>query len=198
MQTFAIVVSLAIAAVGITLFVRAIRQILATIRIGGPSRRTDRPGVRTATMLKETLGHTRMLQWTLVGAAHWFIFVGFGLLFLTLVTAFGQLFDPHFAIPWLGTFFVFEWVAEAFTWVMIVAIIGFIAYRATRPRERTPGIKGRFFGSTMWQGYFVELVILGVGLCILLLRGAEHAIGRYGEDPGHSTALHFPTTSWIG
>ena len=26
------------------------------------------------------------------------------------------------------------------------------------------GVKGRLFRSTMWQGYFVELVILGVGL----------------------------------
>src|SRR3954471_4555366 len=198
MQIVAIVVSLAIAAVGIAFFVRAIRTIIATLKVGQPAGRTDNPGRRTATMLKETLGHTRMLQWTLVGAAHWFVFIGFGLLFFTLVTAFGQLFDPHFAIPWLGTFLLFEWVSEVFTWVMIVAIIGFIAYRATRPRERTPGIKGRFFGSTMWQGDFVELVILGVGLCILLLRGAEHAIGRYGDDPGHSSTLHFPTTSWIG
>ncbi|NUR25470.1 MAG: (Fe-S)-binding protein, partial [Catenulispora sp.] len=149
-------------------------------------------------MLKESLGHTRMLQWTLVGAGHWFIFIGFGLLFFTLVTAFGQLFDAHFAIPWLGTFFLFEWVAELFTWVMIAAIIAFIAYRATRPRERTRGVKGRLWGSTMWQGYFVEAVILGVGLCIVALRGAEYAIGRFGDDPGHSSVFHFPFTAWLG
>ena len=40
-------------------------------------------------------------------------------------------------------------------------------YRATRPKERTRGEKGRFYGSTMWQGYFVEAVILLVGLAIL-------------------------------
>ena len=59
-------------------------------RPDGPARAT-----RTATMLRETLGHTRMLKWTLVGAAHWFVFVGFGFLFLTLVTAYGQVFDPR-------------------------------------------------------------------------------------------------------
>ncbi|GAA1136052.1 (Fe-S)-binding protein [Nocardioides aquiterrae] len=198
-QVLAIAVSLAIAAVGVVLFVRAIRHILATVRVGGPAlNRTDRAGLRTTTMLKETLGHTRMLQWTLVGIAHWFVFVGFGLLFFTLVTAFGQLFDPHFAIPALGTFFLFEWATEVFTWAMLVAIVGFLAYRATRPKERTRGVRGRFFGSTMWQGYFVELVILGVGVCIVLLRGAEYAIGRFGDDPGHSTLFHFPTTAWIG
>ena len=75
---------------------------------------------------------------------------------------------------------------------MIVAIAGFIGYRATRPRERTRGTRGRFFGSTMWQGYFVELVILGVGLCIFVLRGLEYALA---EDP---SAFHFPLTFWLG
>src|SRR5690349_12021203 len=102
LQTVAIVVSLAVTAVGIALFVRAIRKILAVIRIGQPIDRTNEPGQRTKTLLVETLGHTRMLQWTRVGAAHWFIMVGFGLLFFTLVNAFGQLFDPHFILPLIG------------------------------------------------------------------------------------------------
>ena len=199
MQIFAIVVSLAIAAVGIALFVRAIRSILGVIRVGQPAARTDRPAARTVTMLKETLGHTRMLQWTLVGAAHWFVFVGFGLLFFTLLTAFGQLFDAHFALPLIGHFFLWEWVSEFFTVVMLVAIVGFIGYRASRPRERVRGPKGRFYGSTMWQGYFVELVILGVGLCIMLLRGLEYALlAKGGEHSDNATAFHFPFSAWLG
>src|SRR5919112_5805475 len=155
MQTFALVVSLAIAVVGIALFVRAIRSILAVMRIGQPAGRTDNPAARSATMLKETLLHTRMLQWKLVGLGHWFVFVGFGLLFFTLVTAFGQLFDAHFTLPLIGTFFLYEWISELFTVVMLIAIVAFIAYRATRPKDRTRGVKGRFWGSRMWQGYFV-------------------------------------------
>ena len=82
MQIFAIVVSLAIAAVGIALFVKAIREIIAVVKLGQPTAgRTDEPGARTVTLLKETLGHTRMLQWTAVGVGHWFVFIGFGLLF---------------------------------------------------------------------------------------------------------------------
>src|SRR3954453_8731944 len=195
MQIVAIVVSLAIAAVGIALFVRAIRTIIATLKVGQPAGRTDNPGRRTAVMVKETLGHTRMLQWTLVGAAHWFVFVGFGLLFFTLVTAFGQLFDPHFALPLIGHFFLWEWLTEIVTVAMIVAIVGFIAYRATRPSERVRGKRGRFFGSTMWQGYFVELVILGVGLCIIVLRGLEYAL--LAQDD-HESAFDFPLTFWLG
>ena len=190
MQIFAIVVSLAIAVVGIALFVRAIRTILGVIKVGQPAARTDNPAARTVTLLKESLRHTRMLQWTWVGIGHWFVFVGFGLLFFTLVTAFGQLFDAHFALPLIGHFFLWEWVSELFTAVMIVAIVAFIAYRATRPRERTRGPKGRFFGSTMWQGYFVEGVILGVGLCIVALRGLEYALLTHGgEHADNASAL---------
>ncbi|MEO5709434.1 MAG: 4Fe-4S dicluster domain-containing protein [Nocardioidaceae bacterium] len=196
MQIFAIVVSLAIAAVGIALFVKAIRSIIATVKIGQPINRTDDKGARTLTTLKETLGHTRMLQWTWMGTGHWFVFIGFGLLFFTLITAFGQLFDAHFALPLIGHFFLYEWVTEFFTVGMLIAIVAFIGYRATRPKERTRGSKGRFFGSTMWQAYFVEAVILGVGLCIAVLRGAEYAISQYGSE--QATALHYPFSFWIG
>ncbi|MFL6133754.1 MAG: 4Fe-4S dicluster domain-containing protein [Nocardioidaceae bacterium] len=201
MQIFAIVVSLAVAAVGIALFVKAIREIIATVRIGQPTvgRTADR-GARWTNMLKETLGHTRMLQWSVVGIGHWFVFIGFGLLFFTLLTAFGQLFDAHFALPLIGHFFVFEWVSELFTVLMLIAIVAFIGYRASRPKERKRGPRGRFFGSTMWQGYFVEGVILGVGLCIMLLRGAEYALGKVsgGEGAQYADAFHFPFTFWIG
>ncbi len=199
MQILAQVVSLAIALVGIILFVRAIRQILAVLKMGQPSNRTDKLPARAVTMLKETLGHTRMLQWRWVGAGHWFVFVGFGLLFFTLVTAFGQLFDAHFALPLIGHFFLWEWVSELFTFVMIIAIIAFIYYRANRPKERVRGPEGRFWGSTMWQGYFVEGVILGVGLCIVALRGLEYALlTKGGEHADNASALHFPLSFPVG
>src|SRR3954469_21650471 len=203
MQIFAIVVSLAIAVVGIALFIRAIRSIVATIRIGQPAvGRSDDKAARWANMLKETLGHTRMLQWTAAGIGHWFVFIGIGLLFLTLVTAFRQLFDAHFALPLIGHFFLFEWLSELFTLGMLIAISAFIGYRLSRPKERRKGVPGRFFGSTMWQGYFVEAVILGVGLCIALLRGAEYAISQSSSasaDPGGTAnAFHYPLSFWIG
>jgi Fe-S oxidoreductase len=201
MQIFAIVVSLGIAAVGIALFVKAIREIIAVVKLGQPTAgRTDQPQARTVTLLKETLGHTRMLQWTAVGVGHWFVFVGFGLLFFTLLTAFGQLFDAHFALPLIGHFFLYEWVTELFTWAMLVAIVAFIGYRASRPKERERGTGGRFYGSTMWQGYFVELVILGVGLCIVTLRGLEYALmNATGPDDGAAASVvHFPLTFWLG
>ena len=99
LQVLALLVSLPIAVVGTTLFVRAIRQIIVTVKIGQPAHRTDNIPARSLTLARETLLHTRMLQWSWVGAGYWFIMTGFGLLFSTLVTALGQLFDPGFHIP---------------------------------------------------------------------------------------------------
>ena len=84
MQIFAIVVSLAIAVVGIALFVRAIRTIIGVIKVGPAApRRTDNPpGARRRCSRSRcctpgcSSGH-----W--VGIGHWFVFVGFGLLFFT-------------------------------------------------------------------------------------------------------------------
>ncbi|MDQ3591613.1 MAG: Fe-S oxidoreductase, partial [Actinomycetota bacterium] len=197
MQVAAVVVCLAVTAVAIALFARAAAQIVGVVRLGQPAvGRTDRPGARTATMLTETLGHTRMLQWTLVGAVHWVVFVGFGFLFFTLVTAYGQLFDPEFALPLIGHWVAYEWFTELIAWTMLGAITTLVVVRvANRPSAN--GRRSRFFGSTMWQGYFVEAVIATVGVCIVLLRSLEYALGRL-DGESWATVVHFPLTAWVG
>jgi len=119
--------------------------------------------------------------------------VGFGLLFFTLVTAYGQLFSADFAIPLIGRWWPFEFVTEVISFVMILAIAGLIGVRLrNRPAgagSKEKGKRSRFFGSTMWQAYFVEGVILGIGVCIMLLRGLEGALG------GHlSYSAHYPVS----
>ncbi|MDQ3422292.1 MAG: (Fe-S)-binding protein, partial [Actinomycetota bacterium] len=191
MQVFAIVVSLVITLVAIALFARAIGQIVSVLRLGQPATgRTDSPGARSLTLAKETLGHTRMLQWTKVGIAHWFVFVGFGFLFFTLLNAFGQLFDAEFALPVVGHWAPWGWATEAIGWLMLVSIAALILVRLLNRPGRL-GRWSRFHKSTMWQGYFVEAVILGIGLCILALRGLEYALIE-------GDVLHFPFTFFLG
>ncbi len=50
----------------------------------------------------------------------------------------------------------------------------------------------------MWQGFFVEWVILLVGICILKLRALEYALAEYGDHPDQASALHYPLTGWMG
>jgi len=193
MQVLAIVVSLAITVVAVALFARAIGQIVAVVSTGqNATGRSAHKASRWAVMLKETLGHTRMLQWSHVGVLHWFVFVGFGFLFFTLVTAFGQLFDAEYALPLVGHWVAFEWATELITWLMVVSILGLIAIRLSNLPTGAAGRYSRFSGSRMWQGYFVEAVILGIGLCILTLRGAEYALD------GDASTEHYPLTFFIG
>ncbi|HEU4540690.1 MAG TPA: (Fe-S)-binding protein [Jiangellaceae bacterium] len=177
--------------IAVALTVRAVSQMFAVIRLGQPAfERTNDPLQRTVMMLRETVGHTRMLKWTWIGAAHWFVFVGFILLFATLVTAYGQIFDSDFALPLTGHWRPFEWLVEIIGWSMLVSIVALIVVRLVRHPKRL-GRSSRFAGSTMWQGYYVEWTIVGVGLCIVLLRGLEYALGQGDRS-------HFPLTFWVG
>jgi Fe-S oxidoreductase len=191
MQAAAIVVSVAITLVAVALAARAVGQMVSVIRLGQPvNGRTDQPGRRTVTMLRETLGHTRMLKWGIVGASHWFVFIGFGLLFFTLLTAYGQLVDAEYALPLIGHAHPFEWISELITWAMLIGIGVLVAIRLRSHPART-GWNSRFTGSRMWQGYYVEATVIGVGVCILVLRGLEYALGA-------GDASHFPLTFFIG
>ena len=139
-----VVVALAVSVVGVVLFARAAAAIVGVVTLGRPvPGRRDNPGERWRHLLTETLGHTRMLQWTAIGAAHWFVFVAFGALFFTLITAYGQLFDPRFALPVIGHWVVYEWAAELIAWAGLVAIV-FLIERPGDPRHR----RGRRPGSS--------------------------------------------------
>jgi Fe-S oxidoreductase len=176
MQAAAIVISLAVTLVAVAMVARTAAHIVRVVRIGGPApdRTTDR-GRRGLTVVREVLGHTRMLQWGPVGAAHWFVMIGFGFLFFTLVTAYGQLFDPEFALPLIGQWWPYELAAETIAALTGLGILTLIAIRQAR-HPRRMGRRSRFAGSTFWQAYYVEGTILAIVVCILLLRGLEGAL----------------------
>ncbi|MEO7448131.1 MAG: hypothetical protein ABI336_07635, partial [Humibacillus sp.] len=56
----AVVVCLGVTLVAVALLVRTVNHFLATFRLGQPDLRTDEPGARTRTLVREFLGHTRM------------------------------------------------------------------------------------------------------------------------------------------
>jgi Fe-S oxidoreductase len=191
MTTVAIVLTLASTVVGFGLFIRGIVAIVAVLRTGSSldGARRDHRGRRWGEMLAETLGHTRMLQRSANGVAHWFVAISFIALLLTLATAYGQVFDPAFAIPVIGHWIVYEWVTELLAWLGLIGILFLIVFRQTR---RGKGRYSRFFGSNVWQAYFVEAVILVVVVCVLLLRGLEyHLLGE------QASVWHFPFTNFL-
>jgi hypothetical protein len=108
-----------------------------------------------------------------IGVAHWFVFIAFGALFFTLITAYGQLFVPTFAFPVIGHWLVYEWASEVIAWAGLISILFLITVRLVLLGR---GRQSRFFGSRGWQGLYVELTILGIVICVILLRAMEYQL----------------------
>jgi Fe-S oxidoreductase len=189
-KVVAIVVALAVSVMGVVLFIRGVASIVRVVKLGKPAPgRGDHRGQRWRNMLAETLGHTRMLQWTKVGAAHWFVFIAFGALIFTLITAYGQLFNPRFALPIIGHWPPYQWTSEIIAWAGLISI-SFLTI--VRLLLRGGGRESRFFGSRSWQGYYVELTVLGIVVCVLALHAMEYRL--LGSD---TSRLHYPLTWFL-
>ncbi|WP_425831969.1 (Fe-S)-binding protein [Streptomyces fractus] len=184
MQLAAIIVSLALIVVGVALFVRAIAQIYRYVRLGQnvpAGTRTDEPVQRTVTVAKEFLGHTRMNKWGIVGFAHWFVAVGFFSLVLTIVNAIGQLFKADWLLPIIGEWAPYNIFVEFIGLMTTLGILTLIVIRQLSKPNKA-GRKSRFAGSNFGQAYFVEAVILIIGLCIMALHALEatmHGLDHY-------------------
>jgi Fe-S oxidoreductase len=197
LQIVALVICLSVTVVAVALLARIISRFIATFKVGqGDRGRSNEPATRTLTLVREVVGHTRMSRLPVVAVAHWLVMVSFGLLFFTLITAYAQLFDPNFALPLIGRFFPYEWATELIAWASFVGIVVLMAIRQ-RQHPRSLGRRSRFFASTFWQAYYVELTIFGVVICVLTLRGIEYALGSANHE-WWATGLHFPLTFFIG
>ena len=61
-----------------------VRQLIAIYKKQQPDpTRSNNKSARFKNMLTEVLGHTKMLNFTATGIAHWFVMIGFGALFGT-------------------------------------------------------------------------------------------------------------------
>ncbi|MBO3742032.1 (Fe-S)-binding protein [Actinoplanes flavus] len=186
-QIIATVLAGAITVVAVYLAVRAVMTITAVIRQGQPDpARFAEPKVRTKTMLVETVGHTRMLKWSAIGAAHWFVMVSFVILSSLVLEAYFEVVDPHLGLPIIGHWVVFGLVTE---WIGILGTVGILYLVLVRQRQKPGAVKrSRFLGSTMWQAYFVEAVIVGVLIFGFLIRGFKVATDHF-EYPLWATPL---------
>ena len=166
------------------------KKLLAIYRAGQPDpTRKDKGRSRLSHMLREILGHTKMLNFTATGIAHWVVMVGFVALFGTLLTAYGQVLNPNFSLPLIGHFIPYEYFTELITLLTGLGILGLIFIRQyTRIFQK--GRRSRFFGSGSWKAYYVEATIVAIVICVTLLRGLEGALSN-----DTSWSWHYPF-SW--
>ncbi|GAB3148221.1 (Fe-S)-binding protein [Micromonospora sonneratiae] len=179
LQIVTTVLAAAITAVAVWLAVRAVLRMVAVVRQGQPDpERFNDKGTRTKTMLTETVGHTRMLRWSVVGAAHWFVMIGFIVLSTLVLEAYFEVVSPTAGLPLIGHWVVFGLVTEIIGVLGTVGILVLIGIRlANRPAN--PNRRSRFTGSTMWQGYFVEAVVLAVLVFGFVIRGFKVATDHF-------------------
>ena len=178
--------------VGIAVFARGAREIVRTLRIGRSAPgRTSPAGQRTARVVREILGHGRFQHRPVVKVAHWTVMISFGLLFIALVTGYGQVVDPQFALPLVGHLWPLEWAIEAFAWLSLTGIVALFVLRLRLKPRGENARRSRFFGSNQGQAFFVEATVAVVVLAVLVIRGLEYAMGE-------GSALHYPLTAWFG
>lgn len=176
-QIVTTVAAAAVTAVALVLVIRAVRRMVAVVRLGQPDpTRSEGPRGRTVTMLREIFGHTRMLKWSVVGVAHWFVMLGFILLTVLVLAAYFEVVDPTASLPIAGGWTVYGLVTELLSVAGFGSILVLIAIRLRNlPRWRG---RSRFAGSTAWQAYYVEYTILAVLGLGLLIRGTKAALGE--------------------
>ena len=112
-----------------------------------------------------------------------------GALIFTLITAYAQLFNPRFALPIIGHWAPYQWASEIIAWAGLVSISFLIMIRLLL---RGRGRESRFFGSRSWQGYYVELTVLGIVVCVLVLHAMEYQM--LGSE---TSRLHYPLTWFL-
>jgi Fe-S oxidoreductase len=123
-----------------------------------------------------------MLKFTGSGIAHWFVMLGFFALSGTLLTAYGQIFNPEFALPLIGHWVVYNLFTESFAWLTGISIVTLIGIRQVT-RITNKGRSSRFYGSGSWKAYYVEGTILAIVFFVITLRGLEGALIGYSGNP---------------
>ena len=194
-QVVSTVGALLITVIAAGLAVRAVWRMVAVVRLGqpDPGRFTDLR-LRTVTMLRETLGHTRMLKWSVPGAAHWFVMVAFVLLTSLVAEAYLETADPAAALPLVGHWTGYGLVTEFFSVAGLAAILVLIGVRISQLPRHHP--RSRFIGSTAWQAYFVEYTILVVLALGLAIRATKAAVGTL-PYPGWAAPASHALAGWM-
>lgn len=198
-------VSLLIAAVttviGVAIFIRGLTHIFRTITKGAAEQgRWSHPLKRLWTAFRVTISHSTFRGRPFVTAAHWLVMVSFVVLFLTLVAAYGNLYDPLYNLPLIGQVPAWNWLVETFASLGFLSIVTlFIVRTATNLQAKRTGKprSSRFFGSTRWQAWFVEGVVGLVSLAVLVGHALQYALltNLAGQPLERG---NFPITSWVG
>jgi len=126
----------------------------------------------------QVVGQRKLLKWSLPGAAHAATFWGFIVLLLTIIEAYGNLFQRTFHIPVIGTWPFIGFIEDLFAVGVLVGITTFTILRIINNPHRE-GRRSRFFGSHTRAAWVVLGMISLVIITLLLYRGAQINTGVF-------------------
>ena len=173
-----LIVGLAITLVLAGLAVKRTWFLYRLVRSGQPAvDRTAQKKVRVKAEVTEVLGQKKLLAWTVPGVAHVLAFWGFIVLSLTIVEAFGALFNAEFAVPVIGRSPITGFLEDLFAIFVLVGIGMFAVIRLLKNPAKL-GRESRFYGSHTGAAWFVLFMIFNVVWTLLLYRGAQYNVGK--------------------
>ena len=169
-----IILGLAVTVVGFGIAGRRFHWLSKLIRSGQPAPERTRGSIlpKAEAEVTEVAGQRKLLQWTIPGLAHFFTMWGFTILLLTIVEAYGALFQKTFHFPGIGQWDWVGFVEDFFAVMVLVALVVFSIIRiknAPAKKER----QSRFYGSHTGAAWLVLLMIAGVIITLLLYRAAQ-------------------------
>src|ERR1700691_852858 len=169
-----IILGLGVTVVGFGIAGRRFHWLSRLIRSGKPAPDRTRgsvvPKVEAETV--EVAAQRKLLQWTVPGLAHFFTMWGFTVLLLTIIEAYGDLFNKYFHIPGIGTWDWAGFVEDFFTCAVLLALITFAIIRLKNAPDRLER-NSRFYASHTGAAWLVLLMIAGVMITLLLYRAAQ-------------------------
>ena len=121
------------------------------------------------------LGQKKLLSWSIPGIAHFFTMWGFFVLSTVYLEAYGVLFNPKFAIPFVGHWDVLGFLQDFFALAVLLGIIVFSIIRL-RSEPKEYGRDSRFYGSHTGGAWLILFMIFIVMLDLRALprRGGRH------------------------
>src|SRR5688572_23445620 len=153
------------------------RDLVGYLQLGQKDDRLPKDwGRKIKDQIVVVFGQRKLLQLTIPGVMHFFIFWGFVILFTTIVEAFGAVYQEGFHIPLIGRWGPLGALQDFFV-VAVLASIG-IAF-AIRKIQRP----GRFRGSHLREADYILYAISGIMVTILFTRAAEISLGHFPYDP---------------
>ncbi len=172
-----IAIGLAVTVICFAVAGRRFHWISRLVRAGQPAPgrlRADRADVarRAEAEITEVAGQRKLLEWTVPGVAHFFTMWGFTILLFTIIEAYGDLFDPTFHIPGIGTSAALGFLEDFFATAVLVALVVFTVIRIKSSPSRKQRAS-RFYGSHTRAAWMTLLFIFGVIATLLLYRGAQ-------------------------